>query len=407
MSRTSIKYYDLRETDTPIVPMFNSIHDLIIQGKANKPIFCFSPAVVQERVQLFKNGFPGIVSWAVKSNPHPHVLGAVVKVGVTHFDVASEEEVNIVQMACPNAVMHFNHPVKSPEDIGYAWVSGVRSFAVDCVDEVEKIHRVFTAKGISEFSAITLLVRFYDRNITGSSHYNFNAKFGASPAKAAALLTRCQELGFKVGLTFHTGSQNSRPETYRMMMHTARDIVISAFQGRYQKLDRLNIGGGFPCPYPGGDNPPISDYFREIQLGAVGHTCEIMCEPGRFFVAEAASLLTRITLRRQGEGHLYINDGIYGSFRESSYVPLIPPCQSYNADGMPISKLKASLQPFQIWGPTCDSLDQLPGTFYLPSSIQTGDFIEWGMMGAYTIASTTQFNGFQPPQVVQIKSLGI
>jgi ornithine decarboxylase len=393
------------ETITHTLPVFDSIQDIIIRNNPDKPILCFSPTVVQDRVRIFKERFPGIIAWAVKSNPHHQVLDTVVNAGIMHFDIASKEEIDIVQAVCPNAVLHFSHPAKSPEDIEYAWISGVRSFAVDCMDEVEKISGVLEANGILKRSAVTLLVRFYDQYVRGSDHYNFNVKFGTSPEEAVALLIGCKKLGYKVGLTFHSGSQNCRPETYRTMMYIAHDIWMAAFHGEHQEMYQLNIGGGFPCPYPGSDNPPLSEYFKEIQLGAMKHVREIMCEPGRIFVAEAASLLTRVTLRRNGENCLYINDGIYGSFRELSYVPLMPPARAYRADGTLISTLDVPSQPFQIWGPTCDSLDGFRESIYLPSTIQTGDFIEWGMMGAYSTASATQFNGFQPAKLVQIKRL--
>ncbi len=51
-------------------------------------------------------------------------------------------------------------------------------------------------------------------------------------------------------------------------------------------------------------------------------------------------------------------------------------------------------------GPTCDSLDVLPGTFDLPSDIEDGDWIEIDRMGAYSNATATHFNGFYPETLV-------
>ena len=49
---------------------------------------------------------------------------------------------------------------------------------------------------------------------------------------------------------------------------------------------------------------------------------------------------------------------------------------------------------FTLWGPTCDSYDVLPQVFTLPADIDEDDWIEFGLMGAYTQASLTPFNGF-------------
>jgi ornithine decarboxylase len=53
------------------------------------------------------------------------------------------------------------------------------------------------------------------------------------------------------------------------------------------------------------------------------------------------------------------------------------------------------LIPFQLYGPTCDSIDYMHGPFYLPSNAQEGDFIEIGQMGSYAKAIATGFNGFK------------
>ena len=53
-----------------------------------------------------------------------------------------------------------------------------------------------------------------------------------------------------------------------------------------------------------------------------------------------------------------------------------------------------NFEDFTVWGPTCDSYDVLPQIFTLPSDIDEDDWIEFGLMGAYTQASLTPFNGF-------------
>jgi ornithine decarboxylase len=53
-----------------------------------------------------------------------------------------------------------------------------------------------------------------------------------------------------------------------------------------------------------------------------------------------------------------------------------------------------NLKPFRFYGPTCDSLDAMPGPFWLPEDIGEGDYIEIGMLGAYGVAMQTRFNGY-------------
>ena len=54
----------------------------------------------------------------------------------------------------------------------------------------------------------------------------------------------------------------------------------------------------------------------------------------------------------------------------------------------------APLKPFRFYGPTCDSIDHMPGPFWLPEDVGEGDYIEIGMLGAYGVAMATRFNGY-------------
>ena len=80
----------------------------------------------------------------------------------------------------------------------------------------------------------------------------------------------------------------------------------------------LDIGGGFPRPYPGFPVPPLDEYFaairnfrNEIPLGDDG---ELMAEPGRGLSAPGMSTIAKVLLRK--EDRLYLNDGMYGAFWE-------------------------------------------------------------------------------------------
>jgi ornithine decarboxylase len=74
------------------------------------------------------------------------------------------------------------------------------------------------------------------------------------------------------------------------------------------------------------------------------------------------------------------------------------PTRTYRSGGEPASETR----PFTLYGPTCDSLDVLPKPFPLPADIRAGDWVEFGMLGAYGQSMRTHFNGFFPDTVVEI-----
>ncbi|MBA4207962.1 MAG: hypothetical protein C0454_00355 [Parvibaculum sp.] len=388
-----------------VMTSYASVSELIRGEAPDSPLLCFSPASINERVKQFLTHFPGETGWAVKSNPHPLVVRAVIEAGIRAFDVASRHEIDLILQHCPSATLHFNHPVKAPEDIAYAWHSaGIRSFAIDCPEELEKIDAVLDGAGEEARRDTVLTIRFRNTRPAGTGNYSFDEKFGARPGEAAGLLRRVAGLGYRTGLTFHPGSQNRDPESYATLVDLARGIAAESFARGTAALAHINVGGGFPCFYPGGPEPELKTYFAAIANAASSIACPIICEPGRALVAESANLLTRINLRRKDDPRLYINEGIYGSFMETPFVDFQPPVRAYSADGRPFPEA-GTYDDFQIWGATCDSLDRLRMPVSLPSAIGTGDFIEFGMMGAYTNATATHFNGMEPARLIAIDEI--
>ena len=66
------------------------------------------------------------------------------------------------------------------------------------------------------------------------------------------------------------------------------------------------------------------------------------------------------------------------------------------------SRAQALGADFVLHGPTCDSLDVVPGTFALPEDVREGDWIEIDQVGAYSNAVASHFNGFHPETFVEV-----
>jgi ornithine decarboxylase len=162
----------------------------------------------------------------------------------------------------------------------------------------------------------------------------------------------------------------------------------------------LDVGGGFPAAYTGQTVPPLEEYMAEIRSGLkrlkLSPTVGIFAEPGRALVADACSLLTQVQLRK--DDRLYINDGIYGSLSEMVQVNIRLQARLIRLT----DDVSEVLAPFKLNGPTCDSVDVLPGTFDLPADVREGDWIEIDQVGAYSNALATRFNGFFPETYVEV-----
>ncbi len=168
-------------------------------NRPETPVLFFSPAVLQATARRFIDGFPGLVTYAVKSNPEEAVVENLAAAGVRGYDVASPFEIRLIKRLCPDAAMHYNNPVRSRSEIAVAVDAGVVSYSVDSASELAKLIELVPAKGTE------ITVRF-KLPVTGAT-YNFGAKFGATVELATELLRKVAEAGFIPSLTFHPGTQ--------------------------------------------------------------------------------------------------------------------------------------------------------------------------------------------------------
>ncbi len=360
--------------------------------KPLEPLYLFCPGQLQVRAGEFLAGFPGTVSYAVKANPETRVLKTLHAAGIGHFDVASLAEVALVAETCPGAVLHFNNPIKSEEAIRAAYLRyGVRSFALDEAGELEKISRCTGAA-----RDVTYSVRFKLGH--AGAAYDFGSKFGCDENGAAALLRNIRGRGARAALTFHPGSQCTDPAMYGRYVAAAAAIARSAGV----TLAELNVGGGYALPYGDAPTPPLQDYFAQVGEAAGSAFASVpplLCEPGRALVAPCTSLLTRVVHVREDGLTLFLNDGVYGGMQEQSIVDLALPARVWRNG----RALRGAAVDYRVFGPTCDPVDRLSRPLPLPAGIRCGDYIEFGLLGAYGSATTTRFNGFGSSHYVDVE----
>lgn len=367
--------------------------DLVRSRHVENPVVCARPDRVAKASHWFQDNFPGEVLYAVKANPNPWVLDVLYRNGTRFFDVASIPEIRLIAKHCPEARMAFLHPVKSRESIRRAYYEfGVRIFALDCRAELDKI-----LEETNHAADLTLVVRLAVSN--DGAMFSLAGKFGVPAYEAAELIRSVRAHADELGVSFHVGSQCMQPSAYRSAMMEASRLIAQAGV----TVDIVDVGGGFPSIYPGMTPPPMDEYISAIEDAfedmMVLENADLWCEPGRALVAEAESVLTRVELVK-GDA-LYLNDGAYGRLFDATHAKWPFPVRLHRAKGDP----GAATAAFRLYGPTCDSMDAIPGPFDLPADIAEGDIIEIGMLGAYGTALATDFNGFGTVEFVVVEDM--
>ena len=374
--------------------MFERIKNLFLENHQDS-FFIFYPEKIKKTLEYFSKEFMGTIIYAVKANPADCVLEQLIQHGIKSFDVASLKEVKLIRQKLSDSEIYFMNTVKSRSSIRESYFKyNVRNFAIDSIDELQKI--------IEETNSANDLVIYLRVSVPNDfSTVNLSSKFGINHKDAPKLLNQIKKYTKEIGLSFHVGSQCLNPLAYKVGIKIMKGVI----QNSKVEIKFLNVGGGFPSPYPGFQNFLLSDYFNQIKdeyskLSKFNFCPQnLFSEPGRSIVADCMSLVTKVNLRKKNK--LFLNDGIHGPFNNAGYLNFRYPVRLFNR----VDK-SSRLKPFSFYGPTCDSRDYIKGPFNLPNSIGEGDWIEILSMGAYSLTMQNDFNGFfKKPKIFNIDDL--
>jgi ornithine decarboxylase len=361
---------------------FSHVREALKHGYS-RPFLLLDTGIVRAKVRRFRAAMPRVhPHYAVKANPDPRVLKALIEEGAG-FEIASVAELDLLlKLKVPAAEIYYSNPVKSRDAVRYAAEKGVEWFALDSVEELRKI--------VSVKPDARLYVRIEAPN--SGSDWPLSGKFGMKPGEVDEVLAEAVALKADLaGVTFHVGSQCRNPENWRAGIQGAKRVFKKMrLAGLEPRL--LNIGGGFPVRHV----KPIPSIERIAEvvnhaLRDVPQSVRVMAEPGRYFVSDAGFFVCRVvgTATRSGKRWMYWDAGVFGGILETTeglrYEVLT------DRRGKPV--------PWNIAGPTCDSVDVCMRDELFPEDMQEGDFVYIANAGAYTTAYASNFNGFPLPEV--------
>jgi ornithine decarboxylase len=363
------------------------------------PLLLVDHDSVRKNYHTFKRNLPQVqIYYAIKANSNQEIIKTLFNEG-SSFDVASYNEF----MQIYKYIWHFEEKEKD----FYIWdkiifsntikdrqtLKKIRQYkplvTYDNKDELKKIRENCDTAGL------VLRLKVPD---TGSQ-VEMSSKFGAEPAEACYLIKQAFDLGMVVeGLSFHVGSQCTNIDNYTVALEITSQIFHDCRKQGYN-LKIVDIGGGFPVPYDSQvpEFEKLASVIDSEYRRLFPEDIEIIAEPGRFMVATSAVLVSEIIgkARRDGKIFYYINDGVYHTFSGVVYDHWIPNFQSVK-DG--------EKEVCAVVGPTCDSFDKISLSEQLPADLQIGDYLYTENIGAYSVASSTRFNGFDGAKILHLNN---
>jgi ornithine decarboxylase len=345
---------------------------------------------IREKISLIGSGIRNSrVFYAVKANPDLQILRLLntLKPG---FEIASEGELEILaQLKVEPERIISSNPVKSLKFLRMAASYGVRLFAFDSFDEVEKLVRYIPDAQV--------YIRLSVPN--EGSEWPLSKKFGVELNEALSLLCYAKEKGLTpVGITFHVGSQCTNIYNWNIALDKARHLWENA-ERKGMNLTMLNIGGGYPIIYTKNvvSIEAIDRNVNTLVFERFPEHTNIFIEPGRAVVGDAGIFVTSVIgkAKRDDEDWLYLDVGVFNGLMES--VGGIR--YSYIAENQKQTK---QTRQWTIAGPSCDSFDVIDKNILLTEP-EIGSMVLILSSGAYTISYASEFNGFSIPKTVLIE----
>jgi len=361
------------------------------------PIFVIDHGKIRQNYQEFRTLLPRVqVYYAVKANSDPGIVRTLFRMGCS-FDVASMPEFMIVHDNIKDM------PDKERQD--WIWDKIIYANTIKPIETLialDQYKPLVTFDNIEELKKIKkyaphagLVLRLRVPN-TGSM-VELSSKFGADPGEAVDLIEEAFATGLVVeGLSFHVGSQCTNFENYFQALQLSSNILQETETRTGKEIKILDIGGGFPVKY----HPQVKSLkvlTRKLDAEfkrLFPDDMQILAEPGRYLVANACTLVAKVVGKafRDGKPCYYINDGIYHTYSGQIFDHCTYPVLAFTEGEKQISA---------VFGPTCDAFDTVTLSAELPE-LEIGNLVYSENIGAYSIASSTRFNGFPPARVVHI-----
>jgi ornithine decarboxylase len=402
---------------------------------AHGPLILISRSGALRALAQLRGALPGVsVHYAVKACTERALLAALAEAGCG-FELASAGELPaLAGLDTPPESWLCGNPVRAAAQTAALHAAGVRLFAVDSVEEVARTARA--APGARLLLRVAVPRADPGRGsgadavpvgpsaggsdaMAEPAWWPMRDTFGLVPGDVAAIVAAASAHRLDVaGACFHVGSQCTETAAWvRGVRAATAALQVARAAGHSAQV--LSLGGGFPVVLEGSCGPvtgtadhghasdpagsaggkaPAMEVPTVEAIGAalvpaladLPPGVQVLAEPGRYIVASAGVLLTRVTATRSHRGTrwLQLDCGVHNGLIES-------------ARGVPyrIRPLRGSgaRVAWRISGPSCDGADVLPGEWWLPVGATDGDWFAIDGAAAYAQSRASAFNGLPLP----------
>ena len=362
-----------------------------IAAAVGTPLYCYSNAALVESYETFSGAvsdLPAMVCYAVKANSNLAVLRTFARLGAG-ADVVSEGELRRALAAgVPPHKIVFSGVGKTRAEMAFALEAEIGQFNVESEPELDTLGEV--ARGMRRTARVAIRVNpdveveTHDKIATGSDEH----KFGIGFAEVARIYRHGTGLdGIEMtGLAVHIGSQLTSVEPFRKAFGRLADLVRSLVHDGLP-VRRLDLGGGLGISYDSERPPSPEDYAEVVRETTADLGVELIFEPGRYLVAEAGVMVTRVVYVKSGASRRFVivdaamNDLLRPSLYEAHHA-IVP---------VTVAAPDAKREVYDVVGPVCETGDVIATDRPL-TPVAADDLLAVACAGAYGAVMASGYN---------------
>ncbi len=371
-----------------------------IAAQFGTPTYCYAKAVLVARYRALAQAAPNaLICYAVKANDTLAVIRTLARLGAGADIISGGELRGALRAGVGPDRLVFAGPGKTRDEMDLALAAGVGQFNVESPAELEALAAAARAAGTRAPVALRVNpdvdAETHDKIATGRR----GDKFGIDDADIPALYARAAALeGIEPrGLAVHIGSQLSRLAPFEAAFERLIALV-DGLRGAGHPVNRLNLGGGLGVRYRDETPPDVEAYGALVERVRQRLGVTVVIEPGRWLVAPAGVLLTRvIAVKQAGERCWAIVDAAMNDLMRPALYDAW-----HGIDPVAEPAPGVEMVETDIAGPVCESGDVLGRGRALPP-LAAGDLLAVRDVGAYGSVMASTYNGRPLPAEVMVR----
>jgi diaminopimelate decarboxylase len=362
----------------------------VLARRHGTPLYVYSAGAVRERLTALRRAFrrrDPLICYALKANSNRAMCQVLARAGAGADIVSAGELARALRAGFRPEKIVFSGVGKTEEEMAAGLRAGLLTFNVESSEELDALARV--AGRLKRAAPVSMRLnpdvhaRTHPHITTGRAEN----KFGVETEEALALYRRAsRDKRLRVvGVQCHIGSQITDLSPYRL---AARSIArtVKRLSDMGIRLSQIDVGGGIGITYK--DETPLAlpALARVLEEAfAPWPDARLLLEPGRYLVADAGMLLTRVLYRKETTKRRFVI--VDAAMTDLSRPALYDAWHPVEA----VRPRRGRRSVVDVVGPVCESGDFLARGRSLPP-LERGDLLAVRKAGAYGFAMSSQYN---------------